>query len=124
MDGPNAPFANGSLVYGIECQADYIIKVVQKIQTERIKSVNVKPEALADWIEHKDEYMKRMVWSADCSSWYKNGIKDGPVIGKPKPVSPYSFFIFHFPFSILDLSLLEGVKEVTDVLGNWSRWHN
>jgi hypothetical protein len=83
MNGPNAPFANGSLVYGIECEADYIIKMVQKIQTERIRYVDVKQEALDDWIVHKDEYMKRMVWSGDCSSWYKNGKKDGPVIGMP-----------------------------------------
>jgi hypothetical protein len=82
MNGPNAPFANGSLIYGIECEADYILKMVQKMQTERISTLEVKPEVVDDWIEHRDEYMKRMVWSSHCSSWYKNGKPNGPVIGE------------------------------------------
>ena len=81
MNGPNAPFANGSLVYGIEMQAEYLVQIVKKIQTEQIRHMNVKQEAVEDWIEHRNEFMKRMAWSGDCVSWYKNGKRDGPVIG-------------------------------------------
>ncbi|KID76808.1 Flavin monooxygenase-like protein, partial [Metarhizium brunneum ARSEF 3297] len=60
--------------------AKYIIQILHKCQTEGIKSVAPKQEAVADFSEHIDIFMKRTAWSTHCRSWFKNGKVDGPVV--------------------------------------------
>ncbi|RVX71026.1 hypothetical protein B0A52_03391 [Exophiala mesophila] len=81
IGGPNSPIANGSLISGLEVEIDYAYTCAEKIQTENIASIDVKEEAMRDFIQHRDEAMKAFVWSGNCRSWYKNGKIDGPVIG-------------------------------------------
>ncbi|KIW97749.1 uncharacterized protein Z519_01333 [Cladophialophora bantiana CBS 173.52] len=90
IGGPNSPIANGSLISGLEVELDYAYSCVEKMQTENITSMDVKEEAMRDFIEHRNESMKAFVWSGDCRSWYKNGRIDGPVIG-PWPGSSWHF---------------------------------
>lgn len=40
------------------------------MQTENIKSMEVKREAVDDFLEHKNALMTKMVWTGDCRSWY------------------------------------------------------
>lgn len=68
--GPNSPIANGSLISGLETEIDYAYSCLRKMQTENIKSMEVKQEAVDDFIEHKNALMEKMVWSGDCRSWY------------------------------------------------------
>ncbi|KOC11259.1 hypothetical protein AFLA70_79g003701 [Aspergillus flavus AF70] len=68
--GPNSPIA----------QADYICKRITRIQQQGIKSIEVTKEAVDDFIEHKDQYMKDMVWNEDCRSWYKGNTADGKIV--------------------------------------------
>lgn len=102
IGGPNSPIANGSLISGIEVEIDYAYTCAEKIQTENIASIDVKEEAMRDFIQHRNEAMQAFVWSGNCRSWYvslpsncdsgsacsrnfcnryKNGKIDGPVIG-------------------------------------------
>jgi hypothetical protein len=57
----------------------YFIKMLYKAQTQGIKAVSPKREAIRDFIEHTEEFMKRTAWSTSCRSWFKNGRVDGPV---------------------------------------------
>lgn len=66
----------------------YIYKCIQKLQTEGIKSLEVRQQATNDYNEHAQEFLKGTVWAGDCSSWYKN--RDGRVIA----VYPGSAFQF------------------------------
>ncbi|RAQ43068.1 hypothetical protein AFGD_011533 [Aspergillus flavus] len=61
-------------------QADYICKRITRIQQQGIKSIEVTKEAVDDFIEHKDQYMKDMVWNEDCRSWYKGNTADGKIV--------------------------------------------
>lgn len=80
MFGPNsAPFA-GSIVHVFEAAAGYIIKCIQKMQREYIKSMVVKPAALQAWIKHVDYHMSRTTLSASCVTWFKRGKPNGRVI--------------------------------------------
>jgi len=80
MFGPNsAPFA-GSIVHVFEAAAGYIIKCIQKMQREYIKSMVVKPAALKAWIKHVDYHMGRTTLSASCVTWFKRGKPNGRVI--------------------------------------------
>jgi len=78
--GPNSPAGHGSLLPILEQSAKYILKMIYKCQTEAIKSVSPKKEAVDDFIEHTNEFMKRTAWTSHCRSWLKNGKVDGPVV--------------------------------------------
>ncbi|PFH50241.1 hypothetical protein AMATHDRAFT_61440 [Amanita thiersii Skay4041] len=77
--GPNSPIGNGPVLIGMEAQADYMLKLISRWQTENIHSFTPKVEAVDDFIAHKDEFMKGTVWSTGCRSWYKSNTIDGKV---------------------------------------------
>ncbi|KAE8363404.1 hypothetical protein BDV27DRAFT_146125 [Aspergillus caelatus] len=78
--GPNSPIGNGPVLVGIEAQADYICRHITRIQQQGVRSIEVTKEAVNDFIEHKDQYMKDMVWNQDCRSWYKGNTADWKII--------------------------------------------
>ncbi|KAG8428476.1 hypothetical protein J3459_003898 [Metarhizium acridum] len=78
--GPNAPIGHGSVLPIVEHAAKYIIQILHKCQTEGIQSIAPKQEAVADFAEHIDIFMKRTAWSTHCRSWFKNGKVDGPIV--------------------------------------------
>ena len=58
----------------------YIWKCIDKIQTERIKSMDVSHGATDDYFEYVQKFLQRTVWVGNCRSWYKRGTVDGPVV--------------------------------------------
>ncbi|CAI7571914.1 unnamed protein product [Penicillium pancosmium] len=78
--GPNSPIGNGPVLIGIEAQADYICQNITRIQQQGIKSIEVTKEAVDDFIEFKDQYMKQTVWDQECRSWYKGNTADGKIV--------------------------------------------
>ncbi|KAH0843527.1 putative sterigmatocystin biosynthesis monooxygenase stcW [Fonsecaea pedrosoi] len=78
--GPNSPVAHGSNLPIIEHTTKYLINLMKKMQTQNIKSVSPKVEAIRDFGVHTTEFMKRTVWATPCRSWFKNGTVDGPII--------------------------------------------
>jgi hypothetical protein len=54
--------------------------MLKKCQTEGIKAVQPKEDAVRDFIEHIQAFMPRTSWSGNCRSWYKNGTADGLII--------------------------------------------
>jgi hypothetical protein len=77
--GPQAAAANGSFLPILEATGDYIIKCVQKMQTQDILSMVPKDEVVDEMIQHGDVFMKDTVWTHSCRSWYKNNTTDGRV---------------------------------------------
>ncbi|KAG9244397.1 hypothetical protein BJ878DRAFT_534602 [Calycina marina] len=71
--GPGATWSSGTLLPSIECSVEYAVKMMQKIQTLTIKSLDVKQEALDDIYAHFDEFHKTTVWQEECRSWFKDG---------------------------------------------------
>ncbi len=55
-----------------EAQADHMLKLCNRWQTENIASFSPKKEAVEDFCAHVDEFTKLTVWDQDCSSWYKS----------------------------------------------------
>ncbi|KAK4171059.1 putative Sterigmatocystin biosynthesis monooxygenase [Triangularia setosa] len=90
--GPNSPVANGGLVQAIQAQGMYIHKCVRKLQTQGIKSMEVKWDVMDEYNEHTQAYLRGSMWTEECRSWYKregNG-EEGKVIG----IYPGSAFHF------------------------------
>lgn len=71
--GPGATWSNGTLLPSIETTIEYVCKFVKKMQTELIKSIDVKQDALDDLYAHFDEFHKDTVWQEECRSWFKDG---------------------------------------------------
>ncbi|KAF7591734.1 hypothetical protein BBP40_001178 [Aspergillus hancockii] len=68
---PNCPI-NGSAFPGIERTSDYITRILIRLQTDRLRSVSVRPDAQRDFNKWVQSQMSDMVWSDSCKSWYKN----------------------------------------------------
>lgn len=71
--GPGATWSNGTLLPSIETTIEYSIKCMKKMQTEHVKSLAVKQEALNEIYAHFDEFHKTTVWQEECRSWFKDG---------------------------------------------------
>ncbi|KAF5591075.1 steroid monooxygenase [Fusarium pseudoanthophilum] len=77
--GPNCPAGHGSFITVLEAAQNYICKVIRKIQTENILTLDVKPEVVEEYNEHVHEWLKRTVWAAGCRSWYNQGRPNGKI---------------------------------------------
>jgi hypothetical protein len=85
--GPGATWSNGTLLPSIETTIEYAVKMMDKIQAEQIKAIEVKQDALDDLYAHFDEFHKSTVWKQECRSWFKDGKKEGRIYLWPGPVS-------------------------------------
>lgn len=56
MLGPSAAVGAGSLLVIMEKQVDYVVAATLKLQRERLKSIEVKPEAVADFDAYLESY--------------------------------------------------------------------
>ncbi|KAL1850047.1 hypothetical protein Plec18167_008252 [Paecilomyces lecythidis] len=70
--GPNTPIANGSLIGALEATADYFIRLLRKMITQRVASFDIRSDVQADFNTHTQDFMRHMVWTGSCRSWYKN----------------------------------------------------
>ena len=91
--GPGATWSSGTLLPSIETSVEYAVKCMKKIQTETIKSLDVKQEALDDIYAHFDEFHKTTVWQEECRSWFKDGKIKNRIYLWPGSVS----FLFLLP---------------------------
>jgi hypothetical protein len=94
--GPGATWSNGTLLPSIETTIEYAVKMMDKIQAEQIKAIEVKQDALDDLYAHFDEFHKSTVWKQECRSWFKDGKKEGRIYLWPGPVSrdPFTSLVF------------------------------
>lgn len=56
----------------IEAQADHILMLIDRFQTEPIHSINPKSAAVADFISYTRKFMDSTVWTESCRSGHKN----------------------------------------------------
>ncbi|KAI4198999.1 MAG: hypothetical protein LQ350_004915 [Teloschistes chrysophthalmus] len=70
--GPQSPVGNGNTLAAIEVQADHILQLVDRYQTEGIRSFRPKPAAVSDFMAHVRNFMSGTVWAQGCRSGYKN----------------------------------------------------
>ncbi|KAJ7043072.1 FAD/NAD-P-binding domain-containing protein [Mycena alexandri] len=74
--GPHGAGAHGSGAPVIDVLTSAFMKIIKKMQTENIQSMQIKPKAAQDYNEHKELYVQRTAWVGNCSSWFKP--KEGP----------------------------------------------
>lgn len=55
------------------------MKIISKMQVEPIRAICPKASVVKEFNEHRNSQLATTAWSANCSSWFKNGTVDGPV---------------------------------------------
>lgn len=75
----SSPAGNGPLLISIEAQADYMLALCDRWQTENIHSFVPKEDAVRDFNMHIDQFMQKTVWKESCRSWYKNNSVSGRI---------------------------------------------
>ncbi|KAI0087271.1 flavin-binding monooxygenase [Irpex rosettiformis] len=78
--GPNANVGTTSILGMIEHHVMYSVMATMKLQRERLKSIEVKPEAVDDFDDVMEEYFKKSVFSESVPTWYKVGKADGRIV--------------------------------------------
>ncbi|KAJ9116538.1 hypothetical protein QFC24_006708 [Naganishia onofrii] len=78
MCGPGTTFANGAVLPGMEANAQYIVDVVAKMQSQDIRSMEISQESQDEYNRQQESVMADLVFTSSCSSWYKGGKADAP----------------------------------------------
>lgn len=77
VNGVRGNWASGTALPSIEICCEYILRCCAKIQSDHLKSLEVKQEPITQLYEHIDAWHEGSVWNAPCKSWYKNNIVGG-----------------------------------------------
>lgn len=81
--GPYSPVAQGSLLPLLTLFSNHFIQIIKKMRKEHIRRLDPKDSAVKDFCEHAWLYLQRTAWADPCSSWFKQGRKDGNVVMWP-----------------------------------------
>ncbi|KAK4910101.1 hypothetical protein LTR66_017457 [Elasticomyces elasticus] len=77
--GAYCPAAHGSFFPLIQCYSEYTLQILEKMQMENIKSIQVKRRALEQFLRHSDTFLKRTSWTGPSP-----GSKAGNQMGNPR----------------------------------------
>ncbi|ODH51147.1 hypothetical protein GX48_02762 [Paracoccidioides brasiliensis] len=81
--GPYSPVAQGSILPLTTLFTNYFIQIIRKMRKEHIRRLSPKESAIKDFLEHASVYLRRTCWADPCSSWFKQGRKDGTIVMWP-----------------------------------------
>jgi len=72
--GPGTGLGHNSIIYMIECQADYACDAIKKMVNAGAKSMALKPEVLMNYDEFVQKNMEGKVFAdnSQCTGWYRN----------------------------------------------------
>lgn len=70
--GPNTNLGHNSIIFMIEQQLRYMIRLLEVMRDQNLASLDVRPDVQAEYNAWVQKRMRKRVWVADCSSWYKN----------------------------------------------------
>ena len=83
LGGPNSPIGNFSYLMTVEHQLNYILQLVELIQTGKAKTIAPKPKPTEAYNAALGEKAKDSIWASGCKSWYLD--KNGNVATYPWP---------------------------------------
>ena len=81
LQGPSSPVGNFSLIEVAELQMQYILALMQSLETSGDRAISVSIEAAARYESDRQNAARKTVWASGCRSWYIG--KDGLPIAWP-----------------------------------------
>ncbi|KAF2176429.1 hypothetical protein K469DRAFT_760317 [Zopfia rhizophila CBS 207.26] len=76
MNGPRRNLGNGTVLPCFEVQIEYVIEAAKKIQTERIRAMDIRGDITDKLNEYVDKWMETSVFCCHYKSWYENNTVD------------------------------------------------
>ena len=70
--GPNTNLGHNSIIFMIECQVNYVLSCLDKLDQHKATSMALKPEAMAEFADFLKARIATSVFVKECNSWYKN----------------------------------------------------
>ncbi|KAJ4167398.1 hypothetical protein NW754_011213 [Fusarium falciforme] len=81
INGPNPAVSHGSVLQRMSWAGDYLLRWIRRMNRHDIRTLAVKKEAVEDYNQYAQEFIKLTVWSGECRTLYKNGRSVGKVTG-------------------------------------------
>jgi cation diffusion facilitator CzcD-associated flavoprotein CzcO len=75
--GPNTNLGHNSIIFMIECQVQYVVDCIRKMNAADLKYIDVRPEVMRAYNERLQAELEKSVWAATPRSWYKT--KEGRI---------------------------------------------
>jgi cyclohexanone monooxygenase len=69
--GPNTNVGSNSVIFVLEAQARYIVRVMRHLRRNRKSYVAVRPSAMVDFLAKIDRWMQGTVWTTRCSNYFR-----------------------------------------------------
>lgn len=69
--GPNTNVGSGSIIFMLECQQRFIVKLMQMCERNAWSSIEVRPQAEAAYDREMQTRSAQTTYSSTCHSWYK-----------------------------------------------------
>jgi len=79
FQGPPGPLVHGSVVLACEIATDWMVQVIDKCQRQNYSSMVLKPGVGRAFAKHTMAWIDKTVWTANCTSTYRNGKSSGQV---------------------------------------------
>lgn len=70
--GPNTNLGHSSIIFMLESQMTYIRQCVSRLVGERLRYLDVQPQAQDDFNQAVQARLRESVWQKGCQSWYVN----------------------------------------------------
>lgn len=81
--GPFTPVAQGSILPLQTALSNMFVKIIRKMAVHHIRRMTPKKSIIDQFMEHCQAYLPRTCWADPCSSWFKQGRADGPIVMWP-----------------------------------------
>ncbi|KAI8713970.1 hypothetical protein NCS52_01116100 [Fusarium sp. LHS14.1] len=81
INGPNPAISHGSVLQQMSWTGDYLLRWIMRMNRHDIRTLAVKKEAVEDYNQYAQEFLKLTVWLGECRTLYKNGRSVGKVTG-------------------------------------------
>ena len=69
--GPNTNVGSNSVIFMLEAQANYVVRVLKHMRLRGRRYVAVRPQAMADFLAKIDGWMEGTVWTTRCSNYFR-----------------------------------------------------
>ena len=77
MYGPNTNLGHNSIIFMIECQANYVMACLRQMDERNLQTIDVRPETLDAYNVRIQRDLSTTAWAATDHSWYKTA--DGTI---------------------------------------------
>lgn len=72
LPGPPVPVQNGSTFAGFHAMGAFVLRVIEKMQADNIRSFAPKRQVAEAFMRHCEKFHEASVFSDECRSWYKD----------------------------------------------------